>query len=150
MYVSTYFGSRLMCVQECNITVAQKFFPVQEPDTGLEYSLCETDYFRRIDLLCAACGTALRGSYVTSFDKKYHVAHFTCSLCDTIFGPRDSYYEHDGNVYCHFHYSTQFAVQCHGCKRAILKQFVEKLRNGTTQHWHPECYIIYKVGDVRT
>jgi hypothetical protein len=129
----------------CNTTVAAKFFPVDDPETGTEYALCETDYFRRLDLLCAACGTALRGSYVTALDKKYHVEHFTCSLCDLVFGPQDSYYEHDGQVYCHFHYSTKFAVRCHGCRRAILKQFVEISRTGTAQHWHPECYMIHKV-----
>lgn len=111
----------------------------------MEYPLCETDYFRRLDLLCATCGTALRGSYVTALNKKYHVEHFTCSLCDTVFGPHDSYYEHEGQVYCHFHYSTKFAVRCHGCRRAILKQFVEISRSGTAQHWHPECYMIHKV-----
>jgi len=134
---------------ECNTTVANKFFPVDDPVTGTEYALCETDYFRRLDLLCASCGTALRGSYVTALDKKYHVEHFTCSLCDTVFGPQDSYYEHDGQVYCHFHYSTKFAVRCHGCRRAILKQFVEIQRNEVIQHWHPECYMIQKVQSLQ-
>jgi hypothetical protein len=138
---------RLM--QVCNVTVAAKFFPVDDPETGVEYALCETDYFKRLDLLCAKCGTALRGSYVTALDRKYHVEHFTCSLCDMVFGPQDSYYEHEGQVYCHFHYSTKFAVRCHGCRRAILKQFVEISRGGTTQHWHPECYMIHKVLPLR-
>ncbi len=30
--------------------------------------------------------------------KKYHVEHFTCSVCPVVFGPSDSYYEHDGEV----------------------------------------------------
>jgi len=29
-------------------------------------------------------------------DKKYHVEHFTCLLCPQLFGPNDSYYEHEG------------------------------------------------------
>ncbi|KOS20247.1 Rho-type GTPase-activating protein 1 [Escovopsis weberi] len=66
-----------------------------------------------------------------------------------IFGAQDSYYEHDGNVYCHYHYSTQFAQQCYGCQTAILKQFVEIYRNGQDQHWHPECYMIHKFWNVR-
>lgn len=60
------------------------------------FPLCETDYFRRLDLLCAKCGGALRGSYITALGKKFHVEHFTCSICPTVFGPQDSYYEHDG------------------------------------------------------
>jgi len=78
-------------------------------------------------------------------DKKYHTEHFTCSVCPTVFGPQDSYYEHAGDVYCHFHYSCRFAVKCTGCRVAILKQFVEINRNNTDEHWHPECYMIHKV-----
>jgi len=66
-----------------------------------------------------------------------------------VFGAQDSYYEHDGLVYCHYHYSTQFAQRCNGCQTAILKQFVEIFRNGQNQHWHPECYMIHKFWNVR-
>jgi hypothetical protein len=45
--------------------VAHKFFPVDTPE-GNRYPLCETDYFRRLGLVCASCGTALRGSYITA------------------------------------------------------------------------------------
>lgn len=72
---------------------------------------------------------------------KFHVEHFTCSVCPTVFGPQDSYYEHDGRVFCHFHYSTRFAVKCTGCRTAILKQFVEINRNSTDEHWHPEWCV---------
>lgn len=74
--------------------------------------------------------------------------HFTCSLCPTLFGPQDSYYEHDGDVFCHFHYSTRFATKCAGCNSAILKQFVEINRNSRDECWHPECYMINKVRNV--
>lgn len=128
--------------------MASKFFPAED-ENGEQYPLCETDYFRRLGLLCHQCGGALRGSYITALDHKYHVDHFTCSLCATVFGAQDSYYEHDGHVYCHYHYSTQFAQRCNGCQTAILKQFVEIFRNGQNQHWHPECYMIHKFWNVR-
>jgi hypothetical protein len=82
-------------------------------------------------------------------DRKYHIEHFTCSVCPTVFGAQDSYYEHESNVYCHYHYSTKFAQKCNGCQTAILKQFVEIFRNGVNQHWHPECYMIHKYWNVR-
>lgn len=82
-------------------------------------------------------------------EKKFHVEHFTCSVCPTVFGPQDSYYEHEGAVYCHFHYSTRFAVKCSGCHIAILKQFVEINRYDTDEHWHPECYMIHKFWNVK-
>jgi LIM domain len=129
--------------------VASKFFPVDGDDGEGQYPLCETDYFRRLDLLCYKCEGALRGSYVTALDRKYHIDHFTCSVCPTAFGAKDSYYEHDGQVYCHYHYSTRFAQRCNGCQTAILKQFVEIFRNGQNQHWHPECYMIHKFWNVR-
>lgn len=129
--------------------MASKFFPAEDGTAEGQYPLCETDYFRRLGLLCYQCGGALRGSYITALDRKYHVDHFTCSLCPTIFGAQDSYYEHDGQVYCHYHYSTQFAQRCNGCHTAILKQFVEIFRNGQNQHWHPECYMIHKFWNVR-
>ncbi|KAI0972535.1 rho-type GTPase-activating protein 1 [Xylaria arbuscula] len=134
---------------DCGEIVASKFFPADDENTGGQYPLCETDYFRRLNLLCHKCRGALRGSYITALDRKYHVEHFTCSLCSTIFGAQDSYYEHDSEVYCHYHYSTQFAQRCNGCHTAILKQFVEIYRNGQNQHWHPECYMIHKFWNVR-
>lgn len=45
--------------------MASKFFPVDDP-SGKPYPLCETDYFRRLGLLCSKCGAALRGSYITA------------------------------------------------------------------------------------
>ncbi|KAF2754120.1 rho GTPase activator [Pseudovirgaria hyperparasitica] len=143
----TYHLECFTC-HDCDKIVASKFFPV--PDSGPnQYPLCEVDYFKRLDLLCYACGGALRGSYITALDRKYHIEHFTCSVCPTVFGAADSYYEHEGNVYCHFHYSTRFAQRCNGCQTSILKQFVEIFRNGQNQHWHPECYMIHKYWNVR-
>ncbi|CAG8518695.1 5261_t:CDS:10 [Ambispora leptoticha] len=134
--------------QDCGEIVAAKFFPIDDAD-GKLHPLCERDYFRRLNLICEKCGGALRGSYITALEKKYHIEHFTCSVCPTVFGPQDSYYEHDGQVYCHYHYSTRFAVKCTGCQAAILKQFVEINRNSIDEHWHPECYMIHKFWNVK-
>ncbi|KAI9657774.1 MAG: hypothetical protein M1821_002950 [Bathelium mastoideum] len=144
---NTYHLECFTC-HDCNKIVASKFFPVPDQPPN-QYPLCEIDYFRRLDLLCYECGGALRGSYITALDRKYHIEHFTCSVCPTVFGAQDSYYEHEGNVYCHYHYSTRFAQRCNGCQTSILKQFVEIFRNGQNQHWHPECYMIHKYWNVR-
>ena len=80
-------------MQDCNKVVAAKFFPATDdmgqsspagssnsgsnhnalerktsPTTGASklFPLCETDYFRRLDLICANCSGALRGSYITA------------------------------------------------------------------------------------
>jgi len=87
------------------------------------YPLCETDYFARLDLICASCKQALRSSYITACGEKYHVEHFTCSECDTLFGPNDSYYEHSGRVcessllytsHAHFRLSFPLLYQIRG------------------------------------
>ncbi|EMC96355.1 hypothetical protein BAUCODRAFT_33682 [Baudoinia panamericana UAMH 10762] len=131
--------------QDCGKIVATKFFPVPG-DGSQQHPLCERDYFRRLDLLCYSCGESLRGSYVTALDRKYHTDHFGCGYesCITLFGSSDSYYEHDGGIYCLVHYASAFAKICKGCTLPVLKQFVEIFRDGQNQHWHPECYMIHK------
>ncbi|KAG8735117.1 hypothetical protein FRC10_010969 [Ceratobasidium sp. 414] len=146
--LGTVFHLDCFRCRDCNSVVASKFFPIDGPD-GRQQPLCERDYFKRLNLICAKCDMALRGSYITACDKKYHVEHFTCSVCPTLFGPQDSYYEHDGAVFCHWHYSTRFAVKCVGCNSAILKQFVEINRNQRDSAFHPECYLIHKFWNVK-
>ncbi|ODQ66865.1 RhoGAP-domain-containing protein, partial [Nadsonia fulvescens var. elongata DSM 6958] len=139
---------------DCATPCSQKFFPVIS-DQNTAYTtldqvpLCETCYFRRLDLLCHSCNGALRSSYITAIGHKYHVEHFTCSMCSTLFGVEDSYYEHQDSIYCLYHYSTLFATKCNGCCMPIIKQFVEIFRNGKQQQWHPECYMIHKFWNVR-
>ncbi|GJJ68299.1 hypothetical protein EMPS_00645 [Entomortierella parvispora] len=144
---ATYHLDCFKCL-DCGQIVASKFFPIKEAD-GKQHPLCERDYFRRLNLVCHSCGEALRGSYITALENKYHIEHFSCSVCPTVFGPQDSYYEHDGQVFCHYHYSLCYAVKCAGCRTAILKQFVEINRNSQDEHWHPECYMIHKFWNVK-
>ncbi|KAK3642786.1 hypothetical protein LTR56_010610 [Elasticomyces elasticus] len=132
----------------CDKIVATKFHPEPEKPPN-QVPFCEKCYFGRLDLLCASCGEALRGSYITALDRKYHAEHFTCAACPHVFGPVESYYEHDGGVYCLEHYSLSGAKLCTGCTLPILKQFVEIYRNGSDQIWHPECYMIDKNWKVR-
>lgn len=128
--------------------MAARFFPFSTYD-GQILPLCERDYFRRLDLVCDSCHEALRGAYIIAGERKYHTDHFSCSLCTTHFGPNDSYYEHNGQFYCHFHYTTRFAAQCCGCDMAILKQYVEINRMDVIEHWHPECFMIHKYWNVK-
>ncbi|KAI0954059.1 hypothetical protein AcW1_006672 [Taiwanofungus camphoratus] len=146
--LGTVYHLQCFKCMDCGTVVASKFFPIDGPD-GKQHPLCERDYFRRLNLICAKCSQALRGSYITACNKKFHVEHFTCSVCPTLFGPQDSYYEHEGDVYCHYHYSTRFATKCAGCNSAILKQFVEINRNMRDECWHPECYMINKFWNVK-
>ncbi|KAI8997370.1 hypothetical protein BDB01DRAFT_830960 [Pilobolus umbonatus] len=131
---------------DCGTPVASRYLP---HPTEKGQPLCERDYFKRLDLVCAECDEPLRGTYIIALDKKYHTNHFTCNDCSTVFGTNDSYYEHESKVYCHYHYSTRFAVSCVSCEMSILKQYVEIERNDTVEHWHPECYMIQKFWSVK-
>ncbi|KAM5352791.1 hypothetical protein ACJ41O_005513 [Fusarium nematophilum] len=132
---------------DCNEPV-KRYFVRDEDPTG---PFCETDYFRRLDLLCHDCGRALRGSYITSFDKKFHPEHFSCHECKTVIGPEDSYYEHEKEAYCLRDYCRLHAQRCSGCRLPIVKQFVEPPESegeGGKTFWHPECYMVKKAWTV--
>jgi len=133
---------------DCDEICVSKFFPLKED--GVTRPLCETDYFRRLDLICAKCGGALRGPHINALNKKYHLEHFTCAVCNVVFQPNASYYEHNGNIYCQNHYSALFAQRCGGCHTPVLRQLIEVNKNTDSQEqWHPECYMIYKSWNVK-
>ncbi len=61
----SFFAHSLYIFKDCGEVVASKFFPV-DGSNGKQNPLCERDYFRRLNLICAKCGMALRGSYITA------------------------------------------------------------------------------------
>ncbi|KAJ1980737.1 Rho-type GTPase activating protein Rga1, partial [Dimargaris cristalligena] len=132
----------------CGQVVANRFFPITAP-SGETFALCEKDYYRQLDLLCYKCDQPLHTSYISADDKKYHLDHFTCSVCPTIFGPDDVYYEEKGNIYCGEHYAQIASIKCVGCQLGILKQYIEITTDTVAEPWHPECYMIYKFWHVR-
>lgn len=137
---------------ECGKQCSAKFFPYEitneQDGTKTQVALCEYDYFKKLDLICYVCNSALRGPYITALGNKYHLEHFRCNVCQRVFESDESYYEHDNNIYCHFHYSKLYASHCEGCQSSIVKQFVELFRGGRNQHWHPECYMVHKFWNV--
>ncbi|KAJ3407032.1 hypothetical protein HDU80_009862 [Chytriomyces hyalinus] len=136
---------------ECKIPVALKFFPFYpNPEDKIHPVLyCEKHYFALHGLICHKCGHALRGPHINALGKKFHLEHFGCAVCPKIFRQHDSYYERDDQVYCQFHYSVRFAAKCGGCQTAVLKKFVEMRKEGVLYQWHPQCYMIYKLWNVK-
>ena len=58
-------------------TAQQTSDPSKIPKKEKTLIYCETDYFKRLDLLCARCGLALRGPYIRVGKQKYHMDHFS-------------------------------------------------------------------------
>ncbi|KAJ3063295.1 hypothetical protein HDU98_000878, partial [Podochytrium sp. JEL0797] len=148
-----FYHEKCFCCVECHIPVVDKFFPLyaKDPDgKPLPPALyCETHYFALHGLLCDKCGRALRGPHINAMGKKFHLDHFSCAVCSTVFRQHDSYYERDSKVYCQFHYSILFASSCGGCETAVLQKFVEMKKEGVIYQWHPQCYMIYKLWNVK-
>ncbi|KAJ1975291.1 Rho-type GTPase activating protein Rga1 [Dimargaris xerosporica] len=144
---NTYHLKCFTCLV-CGQVVAKKFFPITSPN-GETYALCEKDYYGQLDLLCHKCDEPLLTSYITANDKKYHLEHFTCSMCPIVFGPEDIYYEENGNIYCSEHYAMIAAIKCVGCQLGILKRYIEITTDNIVEPWHPECYMIYKFWHVK-
>ena len=112
-------------------TPDSKFALNLSSSTQIPLILCETDYFKRLNLLCHKCSLPLRGPHIKALHHKYHLEHFTCSVCPTVFGVNDTYYERDGQVYCAHHFGLLFASHCGGCGSPVLKNFVEVTRRGS-------------------
>lgn len=150
--LSSAFHIECFRCSECGNQCSSKFFPYEILDepTGIKYqvALCEYDYFKKLDLICFNCNNALRGPYITALGNKYHLEHFKCAVCQVVFESDESYYEHEGDIYCHYHYSKLYATHCEGCHSSIVKQFVELFRGGRNQQWHPECYMVHKFWNV--
>src|SRR6266853_4975974 len=64
-YLFSLFEHCFILLKDCGNVVTSKFFPIDGLH-GKQQPLCERDYFRRIDHLCAKCDKALRGSYITA------------------------------------------------------------------------------------
>ncbi|KAJ2523424.1 Rho-type GTPase activating protein Rga1 [Coemansia sp. RSA 1939] len=133
----------------CGENVEERYCLLEDPDTRQQHLLCETHYFERTNMICAKCKEPLDSTYVHAMGRKYHPDHFTCTACPTVFGPEGTYYEHDGEAFCLYHYTYLVAKKCAGCQQPIMKLFLQMSHRGAEEHWHPECYMIYKFWNVR-
>ncbi|KAI8324363.1 RhoGAP-domain-containing protein [Martensiomyces pterosporus] len=136
------------CCETCGENVEERYCLFEDIDEK-QHLLCEKHYFERTNLVCAKCKEPLDSMYVHAMGRKYHPDHFTCTACPTIFGPNGTYYEHDGDAYCLYHYTYLVAKKCAGCQQPIMKLFLQINNRGIDEHWHPECYMIYKFWNVR-
>ncbi|KAJ3384146.1 hypothetical protein HDU84_003126 [Entophlyctis sp. JEL0112] len=149
-----YFHIECFICAECGLP-CEKFFPFYEPDDVEKVNLkvlCETHYFGRHGLLCDKCGLALRGPHINALGKKFHLEHFCCSheSCNLAFRQHDLFYERDGKIYCQEHFYQSNSAKCGGCQMAVVHKFVEMRKEGVVYQWHPQCYMLYKLWNVKS
>ncbi|CCH41777.1 Rho-type GTPase-activating protein 1 [Wickerhamomyces ciferrii] len=132
---------------DCGTPILSKYFPFEKPD-GEKIPLCEEHFYKRRGLTCCVCDNYLKGTHFTVFGRKYDAEHFCCKICSKKFDTDEDFFNHDNNIYCHYHFSKFFIDRCEGCEFAILKQYVEIFRGGRNQKWHVECYMIHKCWNV--
>ncbi|KAJ2893041.1 Rho-type GTPase activating protein Rga1, partial [Coemansia aciculifera] len=147
-FLDTVCHPQCFCCETCGENVEDKYCVLEDADRK-SHLLCEKHYFERTNMVCARCKEPLDSTYVHAMGRKYHPDHFTCSACPTIFGPDGTYYEHDGEAFCLYHYTYLVAKKCAGCQQPIMKLFLQMSHRGVEEHWHPECYMIYKFWNVR-
>lgn len=132
---------------DCGTPILSKYFPF-ETETGKKIPLCEEHFYKRRGLVCCVCDDFLKGTHYTVFGRKYDAEHFCCKICSKKFDTDEDFFNHENNIYCHYHFSKFFIDRCEGCEFAILKQYVEIFRGGRNQKWHVECYMIHKCWNV--
>lgn len=132
---------------DCGTPILSKYFPFEKED-GEKIPLCEDHFYKRRGLTCCVCDSYLKGTHFTVFGRKYDAEHFCCKICAKKFDTEEDFFNHDNNIYCHYHFSKFFIERCEGCEFAILKQYVEIFRGGRNQKWHVECYMIHKCWNV--
>ncbi|KAF5007829.1 hypothetical protein FDECE_5855 [Fusarium decemcellulare] len=134
---------------DCGDAIITEVFPLNAEDKGRQQLLCETDYFKRLDLLCFACGKAVGETYVSVGDRRYHQDHFKCDECDNLLGDQDSYYEHEGRLYCCLDYCRNYAKRCDFCKFPILAQNATSYRQDPiSKAAHPTCAFMREAWNI--
>ncbi|KAL2360602.1 hypothetical protein RJZ56_006540 [Blastomyces dermatitidis] len=137
----SFYHPQCFKCHDCHKPIYREFFPAQERNGPIP--LCETDLFRRLDMLCSQCGGALRDLYISALGRKYHMDHFTCHSCQHVIGAGDNYYIHGGKAYCKKDYMAKYADCCYGCGMAIMDQYI-KVYMPKKRVWHERCYKTHK------
>ncbi len=87
-------------------------------------------------LLCAGCGKAIEGRYITALDKKWHPEHFVCEICQLSL-QGETFIEHEGHPHHQACYVEQFAPRCAGCEKPIEGHYITAL----DKKWHAEHLV---------
>ncbi|CCE66164.1 hypothetical protein TPHA_0O01980 [Tetrapisispora phaffii CBS 4417] len=142
-----YYHDECFNCEDCNTPLKRKYFPFTLKNENTTILLCQYDYFKRNELLCAVCDQPLRGLYYTAFGKKYDEKHFSCVICSEPCGIKKCFIDNE-KLYCKYHFLKFHSKLCNGCEYPISDQYIEFLKGDEVNCWHPECYGIHKYWHV--
>ena len=100
-----------------------------------------------VHAMCHRCGRWIGGYMVHAMGKAWHARCFTCAHCAT---PLEhvSFYEHEGEPYCHLDFHELFSRRCYYCQTPIVdERFVTVDAFGEPRTYHEAHFFCANCGD---
>lgn len=100
-----------------------------------------------ITAACYRCSRWIGGAMVHAMGHEWHARCFTCAHCGT---PLEhvSFYEHDGQPYCHLDFHELFSRRCFHCKTPIVEErFVTVDAFGESRAYHELHFFCASCGE---
>ncbi|KAM4807738.1 PDZ and LIM domain protein 5 [Rhinophrynus dorsalis] len=86
--------------------------------------------------MCAICNLVIRGPFLLALGKSWHPEEFNCSYCKQSMAEM-GFVQEKGELYCEICFEKFFAPECARCKRKILGEVINALK----QTWHVSCFV---------
>ncbi|WFD24443.1 hypothetical protein MEQU1_003144 [Malassezia equina] len=100
-----------------------------------------------ITAVCHRCSRWIGGAMVHAMGHAWHARCFTCAHCGM---PLEhvSFYEHDGQPYCHLDFHELFSRRCYHCQTPIVEErFVTVDAFGESRAYHELHFFCASCGD---
>lgn len=100
-----------------------------------------------ITAACYRCSRWIGGAMVHAMGHEWHARCFTCAHCGM---PLEhvSFYEHDGQPYCHLDFHELFSRRCYHCKTPIVEErFVTVDAFGESRAYHELHFFCASCGE---
>lgn len=96
---------------------------------------------------CHRCQRWIGGYMVHALGHAWHARCFTCRHCGTLL-EHVSFYEHDGEPYCHLDFHELFSRRCYHCKTPIVdERFITVDALGDVRTYHEMHFFCASCGD---
>ncbi|XP_067140389.1 paxillin-like isoform X2 [Centruroides vittatus] len=97
---------------------------------------CKRDYLDLFAPKCGGCKGPITENYISALDKSWHPDCFKCRECHAPF-EKGSFYDHEGEPYCEYHYHETRRSLCASCQKPITGRCVTAM----FRKFHPEHFV---------